>query len=120
MGGLVALAPLLAGLASAEEVQPVLVDWGPPLHDYHDVDGGLIDPLYECDNASQGTAVAGFDTPGEWIEVLFDLAEGGRFDVELSFKSGLGVANSLVLSFRPAGGEAGDPLDFAYAGAGLG
>jgi hypothetical protein len=106
--------------APADESFPLYFEWGPPLHDFLDLGGAEIDPYQDCNNASGGLVVGGFDTVGEWIEILFTLPEAGRFDPEASFRSADGQYNSFTLSLRPAAG--GDPwsIEIDYHGAGTG
>lgn len=113
--------PLLAFAAgaAADDVLPIYFDWGPPLHDFLDQGGQDIDPYYECSNAGGGYAVAGFDMIGEWIEFLFALPEAGRYELQSSFKSVLGLRNVLALGIRPAAGGEAQGLEISYYGAGF-
>ena len=109
-----------AASAAADEVLPIYFEWGPPLYDFLDVGGRDIDPYAECSNAGGGFAVEGFDTVGEWIEILFTLPEAGRFELQASFKSESGFYNVLALSVRPAAGGGSQGIEISYYGAGLG
>ncbi|MCB1163224.1 MAG: hypothetical protein R3C71_09610 [Candidatus Krumholzibacteriia bacterium] len=112
------IAVLAAAPALADGSFPLYFDWGPPLHDFLDLGGGLINPNLSCSNAHDNLAVAGFDRPGEWIEIAFTLTEARHCVPGASFKSEDGVANRLLLELRPAAG--GDALggEIHYVGSG--
>ena len=81
--------------------------------------GGIVIYVTACSGASGGRAVEGFDTPGEWIEVVVNVPVAGSYADSirsaglLNYESDLG---STIFS----GGPGGTDLNSAYHTLGMG
>jgi hypothetical protein len=105
---------LLAPLASA---QIIIIE----AEDYiasNDIGGAVIQTVL-CSAASGGEAVEGFDTPGEWIEVILNASHAGSF-ADWIRSAGLNNYESDLRSTIFGGGPGGADLVSAYHTVGLG
>jgi len=86
----------------------------------HDV-GGTAIYITGCSGASQGLAVEGFDTPGEWIELKLTIPENGSFTDSLR-SGGMSMVESDLRCTVFRGGPVGEDLvsDFHTLGYGIG
>ncbi len=86
----------------------------------HD-EGGLSIYVTGCSGASQGLAVEGFDYPGDWIELKFDVLENGAF-VDSLRSGGLTLEESDVRCTIFGSGTIGDDIvsQFHTIGYGIG
>jgi hypothetical protein len=81
--------------------------------------GGSSIYITTCSGASGGQAVDGIDTPGDWIEVVIDLAGAGSYADSLR-SAGLLDAESDLTSTVIGGGMGGADLVSSYHTSGLG
>jgi len=77
------------------------------LTDFHDIGGTLIH-LVTCSGASGGHAVEGFDTPGEWIEIVFQVDSAGIYADSLRSAGNLGWESDLRVTIFNSGPQGED------------
>lgn len=81
--------------------------------------GGTVIYVTSCSGASGGQAVEGFDTPGEWIEVVVNVPAAGSYADSIR-SAGLLNYESDLQSTIFCGGPVGTDLTSAYHTLGLG
>lgn len=105
---------LAAPLASAEIIMIEAEDYVAS----HDIGGAVIQTV-SCSAASGGEAVEGFDTPGEWIEVVLNVSHVGSY-ADWIRSAGLTGYESDLQSTVFGGGPGGADLVSTYHTVGLG
>ena len=85
---------------------------------WHDEGGNVIQRV-TCGAASGGEAVEGFDHPGDWIEVVFELGAPGSFTDTLR-SAGLLDSVSTIRSTVYGCGPSGEDLVSWFTTVGLG
>lgn len=81
--------------------------------------GGTVIYVTSCSGASGGMAVEGFDTPGEWIEVVVNVPAAGSYADSIR-SAGLLNYESDLESTTFGSGPGGTDLTSAYHTLGLG
>jgi hypothetical protein len=99
----VALVVALGGSAGAN---PILIECENYIASHNE--GGTSISVTACSGASQGKAVEGFDTPGDWIEVIWDLDTNGAFTDRLRSAGDDGVESEIRATMSGADPLGGD------------
>jgi hypothetical protein len=81
--------------------------------------GGTSIYIATCSAASGGRAVDGIDTPGDWIEVIIDVAGGGSFVDSIRSAGVAGIESDLTSTIVGAGSGGADLIS-SYHTMGLG
>jgi hypothetical protein len=84
----------------------------------HD-EGGATIYITTCSGASGGRAIEGFDWPGDWIEVVFNVSEAGSMADSLRSAGVENVASGFKSTIVGAG-PGGVDLSSSYDTMGLG
>lgn len=117
MDKLVPIAALVCSLCLAAGAHSAIIE-AESFVSWHDEGGNAIARV-TCGAASGGEAVEGFDHPGDWIEVVFELGVTGSLTDTLR-SAGLLDSVSTLRSTVYGCGPSGEDLVSSYTTTGLG